>query len=389
MTERLGGKRPEEPGKGDWRDNLDSESFEYIARDLWDRYKRKIKMGLAGVAAVATLWSGVYTVPQDSRGIVTCFGEYSRTANPGLNFKIPYVEKVQKVTTDEILTECIGFRALKPGIKSEYIGTESIDQGKISDSDLTDIIVEEGLKPEDNLAAQAKEVLKAEYLMLTGDLNMADVEFIIQYKISDPVSFLFNVKDAKAAIRDVAEAKMRIAVGDASVDEVLTTGRADLESEVKIALQERMNFYNTGVKINTVKLQSTQPPERVQSSFNEVNSALAQKQEKINSAMSAYNQEVPKAKGEAEALLQKAEGYATERVNNAIGDTARFRQIWEQYKNAPAITRARMYLEALPGILEKTERIFYIENSSNGKGDLLLKKLDLNSISTNGGGNNE
>jgi len=376
----------EQARKKNWREELDEDSAEYQVRNFWDKYKKKIKIGLVSLLGAITFLSSAYTIPQDSKGVVQIFGQYSRTSNPGLNFKIPYVETVKKVKTQAIFTESIGFRALKSGVKSEYIDLQTISEGKVDDSQLVQIIKEEGLNPEGDIREQAKSVLRQEYLMLTGDLNMADVEFIIQYKISDPIAYSFNIKDAKAAIRDVSEAKMRIAVGDASVDEVLTTGRTDLQNHVKLALQERLNFYKTGIEIVTVMLQSTQPPEAVGPSFNEVNSAIAQRQQKINEAMGQYNKEIPKAKGEALALVQRAEGYGTQRVNNALGDVARFKQIYKEYKNSPEITRARLYLEALPDILKNAEKIIYIEDNG-GKSDLLLKKLDLNTPSKGGGSN--
>jgi membrane protease subunit HflK len=168
----------------------------------------------------------------------------------------------------------------------------------------------------------------------------------------------------------------RVVVGDASIDEILTTGRADIEISVKKKLQEKLNMYNTGLEIVLVQLQSSNPPERVKPSFNAVNSAMQTKQEKINNAMEQYNKEIPKAKGDALATIQNAEGYATERVNNAMGDVARFRQIYSEYKNAPLVTRARMYLETMPSILDNAAHIYYLEQEDKSSG-LLLKKLDL------------
>ncbi len=386
MMRRINEYGEDAPPEKDWRDRLDSDSTEYQVRDVWEKYGRKIKLGIAGFLTGITLLSGVYTIPQDSEGVVTTFGRYSRTSKPGIHLKIPGVEHVRKIPTQAISTESIGFRALKSGVKSEYIDLDSINQGKVGNNHLEEIITEEGLNHEGNLREEAKNVLRSEFQMLTGDLNMADVEFIVQYKISDPVAYSFNIRNPRSAIRDVSEAKMRVVVGDASVDEVLTAGRSYIESKVKVALQDRLNFYDSGLEIVTVKLQSTQPPERVRGSFNEVNAAIAQRQQKINQAMSEYNKQIPRAKGEAQAMIQKAEGYATERVNNSQGDVARFRQVFEQYKNAPDITRARLYLEAMPEILGNAKEIIYLEGSG-GKGDLFLKKLDLNQ--NNGGERHE
>ena len=360
--------------KDDWRKNLDRDSFEYVWRDTWDRFGTKIKIGLAAAAIAITALSSAYTVKNDSVGIEKTFGAYSGTTKSGLHFLVPFVQSVDKVQNQAIHTEAFGFRTFKPGIKSEYIGVSEIASGKVDKGSLSDIIEEEGLKPEDNLAEQATNILRQEYLMLSGDLNMADVEWIVQYKVSDPIAYSFNVRDPRKVLRDVSEAVMRLNTGDASIDELLTTGRTDIEVAVKSRMQQKLNQYNTGMEVGLVQMQSSNPPERVRPSFNEVNSAIQTRQQKINQAMEQYNKEIPKARGEALATIQEAEGYATQRVNNAKGDVARFQQVYHEFQKAPGITRSRMYLEAMPGILGNSKQIYFIENQSNG---LLLKKLDL------------
>ena len=364
------GPRP----KDDWRKTLDEDSFEYVWKDTWEKFGRKIKLGIVGTGLLMTTLSSCYTVPNDSVGIEKTFGAYSGTTKSGLHFLLPMVQSVDKVQNQAIHTEAFGFRTFKPGIKSEYIGVSEIAAGKVSKDNLTEIVEEEGLKPQDNLAEQASSILRQEYLMLSGDLNMADVEWIVQYKISDPIAYSFNVRNPRKVLRDVSEAVMRLNTGDASIDELLTTGRTDIEVAAKNRMQQKLNQYNTGMEVVLVQMQSSNPPERVRPSFNEVNSAIQTRQQKINQAMEQYNKEIPKARGEALATIQEAEGYATQRVNNAKGDVARFQQVYEEFQKAPGITKSRMYLEAMPGILENSKQIYFIENQSNG---LLLKKLDL------------
>jgi membrane protease subunit HflK len=365
-----------DPKPDDWRNNLDSDSAEYMLRDFWEKYSRKVKVGVATAGLLMTTMASCYTIPNDSVGIEKTFGRYSGTTKPGLHFLIPMVESVNEVQNQAIFTESFGFRSVKPGVKSEYLGVSEINSGTASKDQLQEIIEGEGLSTDGDLAEKARSILRGEYLMLSGDLNMADVEWIVQYKISDPVAYSFNIRNAKKTLRDVSEAVTRVVVGDASIDEILTTGRADIEIDVKKKLQDKLRMYNTGLEVVLVQLQSSNPPEGVRPSFNAVNSAMQEKQQKINNAMEQYNKEIPKARGDALATIQNAEGYASQRVNNAQGDVARFRQIYAEYKNAPAVTRNRMYLEAMPDILKNSKQIFYLEQG-NGNSSLLLKKLDL------------
>jgi modulator of FtsH protease HflK len=358
------------------RQILDEDGLLGSAKKIWYTYKKRITLGAAGLFLGITVLSNAYTIPQDSVGVVTTFGAYSRTQKPGLNFKVPFIESVEKVQNQAILTESFGFRPLKPGVKSEYIGVKEIQSGNIDKDRLEEIVKEEGVSADGNITEKAMGILKSEYLMLTGDLNMADVESIVQYKIKDPAAYLFNVRNPRDTLRDLAEATTRTVIGDASVDEVITIGRTDIEIKAKEKLQERLNYYNTGLEVVTVKLQSANVPERVRPSFNAVNSAIQNKQEKINNAMQEYNKVIPRATGEAQGLISQATGYATERVNRATGDASRFNSIFLQYKDAPAITRSRMYLEAMPDILRNSEKIYFIEGDG-GKGSLLLQKLDL------------
>lgn len=358
-----------------WRDNLDEDSFEYQLRNFWEKYSKKIKIyGGGGIAGLIVL-SNIYTVPQNSVGIEKLLGRYYTTTNPGPHMTIPFMQEVIKVENKTIFSEAFGFRNLKPGVKSQYIGRAEITEGKIEDSDLREIIENEGLSVDGDIKEIASKILREEYLKLNGDLSMADVEWVVQYRISDPVAYSFNIKSPRKTLRDLSESVMSSAAGDASIDEILTIGRKDIETYVKQELQKKLNNYNFGLEITLVQLQSSNAPERVRQSFNDVNTALQTKQQKINNAQQEYNKVIPEAEGKALAQIQQALGYKTQRINNALGDVARFQQVYSEYKNAPGVTRTRMYLEAMPNVLDNAKAIYYIENQSN---NLQLNHLNLN-----------
>jgi membrane protease subunit HflK len=210
--------------------------------------------------------------------------------------------------------------------------------------------------------------------MLTGDLNVVVVEWIIQYRIEDPYKFLFKVRNSKQTLRDMSEATMREVVGDRTLNEVLTVGRQEISQTVEIKLQDLCEQYETGVRIKQVVLQNVDPPDAVKASFNEVNQAQQDKEKLINQARSEYNRVIPKAKGEAQQTIQEAEGYASERVNGAKGDVARFVAVLKEYEKAPEITRQRIYLETLNRVLPKLDQKTIIDE--NVSGVLPLLNLD-------------
>ncbi|MEK6857472.1 MAG: FtsH protease activity modulator HflK, partial [Nanoarchaeota archaeon] len=215
-----------------------------------------------------------------------------------------------------------------------------------------------------------------EYLMLTGDLNMADVEWIVQYDIKDPVAYLFNVKEPRNTIGDASQAVMRQLIGNGSIDEAITIGRIENEIGAKEGLQILLAQYNSGVRVGAVKLQSSNPPKRVREAFNEVNKSMQQKEEKINNAMQQYNQEVPRAKGEAQREIEEAEGYALERVNEANGNAEKFLKILEEYKKAPEITRQRLYLETMSELLPKIKDKIIVDDKGLSSGFYRMFNLD-------------
>jgi membrane protease subunit HflK len=264
-------------------------------------------------------------------GVILRFGRFVRTTEPGLHMKLPLgIEKLMRVPVQRQLKVEFGFRTVRPGINSEFFTNAET---------------------------------KAESVMLTGDLNVVDTEWIVQYKIRDPYKFLFRMREPTDTFRDMTEAVVRRVVGDNSVDEVITVGRGRIADEAKILLQSMCDAYEIGIEVNQLIFQDVNPPETVKPSFNDVNEALQEKERKINDAWAEYNQEIPKASGEAEQTLRAAEGYATERVNNAAGDANRFISVYREYAKAPVVTRKRLYLEALNEILPKVNRKIIIDQS--------------------------
>jgi membrane protease subunit HflK len=303
------------------------------------------------ILALAVLLSTYYQVNADSVAVVQRFGKYVRTTDPGPHLKFPLIETVTLVPVQRQLKAEFGFVTDRPGVRSQF----SQDAGTL-----------------------------AEALMLTGDLNVAVVEWIVQYKVKDPYKYLFKVRslDSPArrgestTFRDMNEAVMREVVGDHSVNEVLTVGREKIQVDAKILLQALCDRYETGLEVLQIVLQDVNPPDPVKPAFNEVNQAIQEKERLINEAWADYNQTVPNARGEAERVVRAAEGYALERVNNARGDVARFVNIYDEYRKAPDVTRKRLYLETLNEVLPKTGRKLIIDSSMKG----LLPLLNLDPI---------
>ncbi len=271
------------------------------------------------------VYSALYTVPAESVGVVLRFGKYLKQVEPGLRFKIPYgVDKVVVVPVRRQLKQEFGF------------GTQ-------------------GATNPTQAANRSQWVL--ETTMVTGDLNSALVEWILQYRIREPFEFLFRVRRPGETLRDVSESVMREVVGDRTVDEVLTIGRQEIETEALAKMQELVNKYQMGIGIDQVQLKNVNPPSAVQASFNEVNQAQQERERAINIANGEYNKAVPRARGMADQRIREAEGYAVQRVNEAEGDVARFNALLAEYLKAPEVTRRRLYLETmarvLPGLKSK------------------------------------
>ena len=302
--------------------------------------RRAALWAAAGLLALVLFFISVYQVQPDEAGVVTRFGRYARVTDPGLHFVVPFVESVTKVPVERQLKEEFGFRTVEAGVRTVYDERRFLEES----------------------------------LMLTGDLNVAVVEWIVQFKVQDPRAYLFNVRDIRSTFRDMSEAAMRDVVGDHSVDEVLTVGRERIAAQAKDLLQEINDRYETGISVQQLVLQDVNPPDSVKPSFNEVNEAIQEKERLTNEALAEYNQAIPRARGDAQRLIQEAEGYAAERVNRARGEAARFEAIHTEYRNAPRVTRARMYLETLSEVMPKLgQKVILDEGGAN-----ILPLLNLN-----------
>ena len=283
-----------------------------------------------------------YTVEPDEEAVVIRLGKYLTTTEPGLHFKVPLgVDRVIKVKTKRVLQAEFGFRTRSQSLRSSKYSNSYDDES----------------------------------LMLTGDLNVADVEWAVQYQISDPFKYLFQTSDPIQNVRDVSESIMRRAVGDRSVSEVLTTGKVEIEDVAKTLMQEVLNKYDLGIKIVTVKLQDVNPPQVVKASFNEVNEAKQEQEKVINQAEGAYNQVIPEARGKAEKLVSEAEGFSGALVNRALGDAEKFLAVLKEYNRAPQITRKRIYLETMEEIFLKFDNLTIIDPKVKGLLPVFNKNL--------------
>ena len=283
-----------------------------------------------GILLIVGLWMSYYTVGPESQGVVRRFGKYFQTGDPGLHFKLPFgIDTVTVLPTRRQLKLEFGFST--PGYTSNPI--------------------QAGQEPDE------------EKSMVTGDLNAALVEWVVQYRIEDPRQYLFDVRNPGETLRDLSEAAMREVVGDRTVDELITIGRQDIEIEALARMQELSKRYNLGIRVDQVQLKNVNPPDQVQASFNEVNKAQQDRENAINIANGEYNKVVPKAKGEADQTIRAAEGYRFKRVNEAEGDVAAFSAVLQQYVKAPEITRTRLYLETMSEILPQTGQKIIVDES--------------------------
>jgi modulator of FtsH protease HflK len=284
---------------------------------------KKILLWIAVLLAALGAFSCFYTVPTDSLAVVQRFGAYHQTTTPGLRFKLPFgIDTAQIVPTERQLKLEFGFGTDGATNPYQFYGSRG---------------------------EQAQE--KA---MVTGDLNAVDVEWVVQYRINEPRDFLFNFNNPTGTLRDICESVMREVVGDRTVDEVLTIGRAEMEGEVLRRMSEIVGLLDMGFEISQVQLGNVGPPEQVKDSFDEVNRAQQEKEQAINQAMGEYNRVIPKAEGEAQQKVSAAEGYAKQRINEAEGNAGRFTALLTEYKKAPDVTRQRIYLETMQDILSTT-----------------------------------
>jgi membrane protease subunit HflK len=293
---------------------------------------RLIGGGLLAVAVLAVLFGTFYQVQPEAVGVVMRFGKFVRTTEPGLHVKVPFVERVRKVPVQRQLKHEFGFRTADTSARTRY-----------SEGDFSD-----------------------ESVMLTGDLNVAVVEWIVQYRVADPYKFLFKVRNLDDTFRAMNEAVMREVVGDRTVTEVLTVGRQEIETRVVEQLQALVTQYEMGITIDQVVLQDVNPPDPVKPSWDAVNQAQQQRDRLINEARAEYNKVVPRAKGEAEQAILQAQGYALDRVNRAQGDSARFKSLYEAYRRAPDVTRRRMHLETMERVLPQVGGKLFLDKDAKG-----------------------
>ncbi len=320
-----------------------------LVRQLKSRIRRFISDGgingaallIALVIAIIGAWTAYYTVPSDSVAVVQRFGKYLKEVPPGLHFKFPLgIDAATIVPVKRQLKQEFGFTT--PGAGAPYQGAR------------------------DN---------RRETEMVTGDLNAALVEWVIQYRIADPVKFLFEVREPTGTLRYVSESVMREVVGDRTVDEVITIGRQEIESEALTKMQALSTKYAMGISIDQVQLKNINPPKPVQESFNEVNQAQQEKEKLINEARRDYNKVIPLAEGEKDQRIREADGYRLKRINEAEGDVARFNALLAEYSKAREVTRRRIYIETLQNILPLIEKKIIVDEEVRG----ILPLLNLNS----------
>src|SRR5208337_2896878 len=309
---------------------------------------RLVVMIVALLVLIIIGLNSYYTVEPEETAVVQRFGKYIGTAGAGLHFKLPFcIDSVSKVVTGRVLQREYGYRTLQPGVRSQF--------------------TEKGFE--------------AESIMLSGDLNVVNVQWTVQYMIKDPVQYLFKVSGVEATLDDISESVMRRIVGNRYSDEVLTVGRALIASQCRAEIQEIMDAYTTGLQIMAVKLQNANVPNPVIPAFNEVNEAGQEKERMINDAQQAYNQKIPRAVGEARQTVTQAEGYALERVNKSEGEAKRFLDILAEYEKAPDVTLRRMYLDSFEALMGRVDHLFVVDESQKN----VLPLFDLSKLNEQGG----
>lgn len=285
---------------------------------------------ILGIIFVILILQGVYAsfykITPGEVGVVLRLGKYNRTSNPGLHFKVPYIDNLYKVDVEEIRKEEFGFR-------SRYVDQRS------------------------NSNRQAYDM---ESLMLTADKNVINVAWIVQYRVDDPSAYLFQIKDVRSAVRDLSESVTRRIVGNMDFDYVLSN-RDLLAAEVKIELQKELRNLQAGLVVGTVQFQDINPPDKVKPAFNEVNEADQDMKRLVNEAEEIYNRKIPRARGNAKQIIEEAHGYAVGRVNDAKGESQRFLSIFNEYKNAPEVTKRRMYLETMRKIMPAVQSVYVMD----------------------------
>ena len=309
--------------------------------DVFASLRRWLPVFAAGLVLLVLGLGGltmIYTVQPEEQAVVKRFGAVIKTTAPGLHFKLPFgIDRVQRVASARVLKEEFGFRTAAAGQPTRYVQSDFPDES----------------------------------LMLSGDLNIIDVEWVVQYRIADPIQFLYSMREPTRTLRDVSESVMRRVVGNHLGSEVLTTARVKIANTASAEIQAAMDLYKTGIHVVTVELQNVVPPTAVQPAFNAVNEARQEQERMINEATKQTNEAIPRARGEANRAIAEAQGYAAERTNRALGEAARFRAILAEYKAAPEVTRRHMYLETLTEILPRLGSVVVIREGQGAPLPLL------------------
>ncbi|WP_025321716.1 FtsH protease activity modulator HflK [Deferrisoma camini] len=332
----------------DWQDDMGNpKSPGEIVAELRERFGGWFGGGLATVAAAVVLlgWAatGFYIVNPDEVGVVKRFGRYSYTVGPGPHWRLPYpIESVLRPKVTKVRRVEVGFRTVAVGPPARY------------------------------------QKVPAEALMLTGDENIVSTEFIVQYRVRDPVEFLFNVRDPEGAVRDAAEATMREVVGRHTVDDVLTEQKDKIQLEARDTLQRILDSYKTGVSVEYVKLQDVYPPSQVIDAFRDVASAREDRERLRNEAEAYANDVLPKARGEAKKIVNEAQAYRETQIKRAQGDAARFLALLKEYRRAREVTRKRLYLDAMRDILANAKLVLLEPQGASG----VLPLLPLSPLNT-------
>ncbi len=312
----------------DWNRIRRPEDIIDVGKAKFGDFNKFLPLVIAVLLLLVGLKGLLYSIGPDEVGVIQRFGRYIRLSPPGLHAKLPFgIEKVTPVKVKRVFKEEFGLRTLRPGVRTQYSSRQFTEES----------------------------------LMLTGDLNILDVRWIVQFRINDPVRLLFNIRNPVDNIRDIAEVVMRRFVGDYRVDEVLTTKREEIDDLVQQEMQKILDNYEAGIQVVTVKLLDVNPPEKVRPAFNEVNEAKQEREKMINQAWEAYNKVIPKARGEAEKTIREAEGYGLDKINRAKGEAERFLSVLAEYKKAPEITKKRLYLETLFDVLPKAKEKYIID----------------------------
>jgi len=282
------------------------------------------------IAVIALFATSFVIVDQTEQAVITTFGKYTATVGPGLHYKWPLgIQTAHVVKTKVVQTETFGFRTIKTGVITQYSDRKY---------------------PEEST-------------MLTGDLNIVDVEWIIQYRIKDARAWLFNVSDKQKTIRDISQSVLSALVGDRQILAVMGSDRTEIQDQAVVAMNEIFDTYGLGIEVTQVQLQNIVPPAGVQDAFEDVNKAIQDSNRLINEGKEAYNSEIPKARGQADQMIEVAQGYATERVNMAKGDVARFNSVYEEYRKAPEITRKRLYYEMVNEVFSGEQGVELIDKA--------------------------